>query len=135
LQELSADLNSQLSQAEYDLAKKTIKYDIASSYITDEGLVNLLGCYFKTDEKGHWLTGYGDSNITTLTISGALYGTDSNALGKSTFNYREGCQKLTTLVIEEGVKEIKNSLAYGCKALKTVTLPDSIETIGAGVFS
>jgi hypothetical protein len=93
------------------LTKKTIKYDIASSYITDEGLINLLGCSFKTDEKGHWLTRYGDSNITTLTISGALYGTGSKALGKDTYSYQNGCQKLTTLVIEDGVKEIKDGLA------------------------
>lgn len=69
---------------------------------------------------------------TTLTISGDGYmpnGTDQcwrTALGN---------RKLTSLIIEEGVKSIMEGAFYGQDKLKSVTLPSSLEFIGESAFA
>ncbi len=40
------------------------------------------------------------------------------------------CPRLKTLILEEGVRHIPDKLAYGCKALEQVVLPESLESVG-----
>lgn len=41
-----------------------------------------------------------------------------------------GCEKLKTLVLEEGVRHIPDKLAFGCAALERVSLPGTLESAG-----
>ncbi|MCI8577163.1 MAG: leucine-rich repeat domain-containing protein [Lachnospiraceae bacterium] len=44
------------------------------------------------------------------------------------------CLFLDTLTAEEGVRHIPDQLAYGCTALKQVSLPDTLESVGRNVW-
>lgn len=45
-----------------------------------------------------------------------------------------GCLSLGTVILESGVRHIPDRLAYGCKALKQVVLPDTLESVGRSVW-
>ena len=47
----------------------------------------------------------------------------------------EGCRKLTSIVIPNGVKKIAKDAFYSCDGLKSITIPDSVETIGRNAFA
>ena len=46
----------------------------------------------------------------------------------------EGCSKLTSVVIPEGVREIGNDAFWGCDALEQVFLPSTLEKIEYNAF-
>ena len=44
------------------------------------------------------------------------------------------CQKLTTLIIPDGVKSIGNYAFSGCTSLTSITIPDGVTSIGEAAF-
>ncbi len=56
---------------------------------------------------------------------------DGKSNGTSVFS---GCTRLQSLVLEEGVCHIADKMAYGCTALRQVSLPDSVKSVGINVF-
>ncbi|MBO5333772.1 MAG: leucine-rich repeat protein [Clostridia bacterium] len=81
---------------------------------------------------GDSLTWVFDERISTLTISGtgAMYDYDSN--NRPWEDYEDIIKKL---VINDGVTTIGDYAAYSCSKLATVTIPDSVITIGNRSFS
>jgi len=67
-------------------------------------------------------------NLTSVTVSGSTVET----IGTSAF---QGCTKLTSFDIPEGVKTLGNSSFSGCTTLSSVTFPTSLTTINSSVFS
>jgi len=52
-------------------------------------------------------------------------------IGYSAFN---SCFGLTSIVLPQGLKSIKDDAFSGCKSLQTITLPKSLSSIGADIF-
>lgn len=63
--------------------------------------------------------------LTSITITSNL------EVGKYAF---AGCEKLETVVIEEGVTEIPECMFMNMQAIKSLTLPSTLKTIGAYAF-
>lgn len=59
--------------------------------------------------------------------SAQILGATGRHFGTDVFS---GCEKLKTLVFEEGVRRIPDRFAYGCTALWRVKLPGSLESVG-----
>jgi uncharacterized repeat protein (TIGR02543 family) len=66
------------------------------------------------------------NDFTALTIPATLTGLSSSAFANNL--------NLTSAVIEEGVETVEPSMFWGCRALKTVTLPKSFKEIGQAMF-
>ena len=86
-------------------------------------------------------SGYCGDNVTwtyveatqTLTISGSGAMNDYN--GSTSVPWYRFREKLKTAVIEEGVTSIGVSAFYGCSGLTSVTIPNSVTSIGSGAFA
>lgn len=87
------------------------------------------------DTQGRLYTVFTDcDNLTTFTFiptEQRLY-SDEYATGLTPW----GCEssKVDTIVISEGVTEIPDYMLHGAKALKNLTLPSTLITIGKGAF-
>lgn len=68
-------------------------------------------------------------------IGGTAFWNDKQDLGlaESTFGYRYA-DKLTSIVIPEGVTRIEAGAFYGCLALESVSLPSTLEYVGDSAF-
>ncbi|MBQ6996540.1 MAG: leucine-rich repeat domain-containing protein [Lachnospiraceae bacterium] len=67
------------------------------------------------------------ADIEKLTIPGSV-----KLIGYQAFLY---CNKLETVVIEEGVETIENEVFRDCTSLKTITIPSSVTSMGESTFS
>lgn len=77
---------------------------------------------------------FSGSGLTEITIPGKISvelipgTTKAGFVGESAF---EGCESLETVVISEGVISLeKNYIFRNCTALTSITLPESLETVG-----
>ncbi len=75
---------------------------------------------------GENLTWKFDESTGTLTISG-----EGEMMEKTWGDFKE---KITRVVIEDGVTSIGEDAFYGCSGLTTITIPDSVTNIGPGAF-
>lgn len=66
-------------------------------------------------------------DVENLTIPGCV-----KIIGRQAFHY---CDKLETVVIEEGVETIENEVFSNCTSLKTITIPSSVTLMGDSTFS
>ena len=64
--------------------------------------------------------------ITSVSIPGTISHVSKNAF--------EGCQNLKSIILGEGVKEIRNEAFKDCTELQEVSLPKSLRTIGDKAF-
>lgn len=69
---------------------------------------------------------FSQKNIETITLNGTVKWAETGQ-----FN---GCSKLKTISIGDGITSIPGGCFYGCKLLNNVTLPDSITEIGDSAF-
>ncbi len=69
---------------------------------------------------------FAQSGVKRVRMSGGgeWYGTDLFS----------GCLRLRTVVLEEGVCHIPDKFAYGCRALRQVTVPESLRSVGRNVW-
>ena len=66
-------------------------------------------------------------DVENLTIPGSV-----KIIEQQAFHY---CDKLETVVIEEGVETIENEVFKNCTSLKTITIPSSVTSMGDSTFS
>ena len=96
---------------------------------------------------GNSVTSIGESafnycdNITEIHISDIakwcdidFHNSSSNPLSENAYLYLNG-NKITVLVIPEGVDSIKNYAFYSCDQLTSITIPNSVTSIGDDAFS
>lgn len=69
---------------------------------------------------------YGNSNLTSITISTAMTSIGSNAF--------YGCKGLVSVTIPDGVTKIGDSAFRDCFSLESVTMPNSVKTIENHAF-
>ncbi len=69
---------------------------------------------------------FSQKNIETITLNGTVKWAETGQ-----FN---GCSKLKTISIGDGITSIPGGCFYGCQLLNNVTLPDSITEIGDSAF-
>jgi len=70
-------------------------------------------------------------DVTSVVIPSTHDGRTVKYIGRSAF---EGCDKLTSVIIPEGVEEIDTDAFKGCTKLETISLPTSIKKIETGAF-
>ncbi len=121
-------------------------FDIATSTLTISGDVEPLS----SNEKGYYYlwSEYGDI-ITSVIVENAT------TIGKSAFWWFDkltsvelsdglkniergaffGCSSLQSITIPSGVKSISDNAFGKCEGLVSIIIPDSVESIGAGAFS
>lgn len=87
---------------------------------------------FVDDQCGDNATWEYDSN-GTLTISGTgdMYDFGSGHTGP----WKEYRDRITTVVIEDGITSIGSGAFYNCRSVTSVTIPDSVTSIGIDAFN
>lgn len=90
-----------------------------------KGIVDKLCFYLDTASKGEDLT----SNIKTIYIPSTV-----KIIPKRAF-YGQYLTNLNAVIISDGVQRIEEESFYGCKALKTVILPESVNYVSENAFS
>ena len=78
----------------------------------------------------------GDSDITTLDLSGSISSNDGTsytitAIGGTAF---DGCTSFTPVILPESLKSIGDNAFVNCTGLTSITLPDSVTTIERRAF-
>ena len=67
------------------------------------------------------------SDVENVRVTGNVYDVNQYAF--------EGCDFLESIIFDEGVKYIDDSVFYSCEELTTVVLPKSLERLGHNVFN
>ena len=73
---------------------------------------------------------YGCTGLTEVNFNA----TNCTTMGDNTFPVFYGCTSLTTLTIGNNVQNIPDCAFYGCSGLKSVTIPNSVTSIGKSAF-
>lgn len=73
------------------------------------------------------------TNLVSVTISSDIYNGDDDTMGNSC--HFQGCSKLESVTIAEGITVIDYNMFYDCPALTTVVFPKSLRRIGSGAFT
>lgn len=105
------------------------------SYISkDAKTVNLT--YEKSSDDPYETPIEGDLIIPgKVTYGGVTYTVTGVGVGYSLVRPFYNCERLTSVVIQEGVKEIGKMAFQGCTRIKSVSLPGTIESIGNSAFT
>lgn len=94
--------------------------------LTDDGF------QYKINEAGNVTITHYKGDASELVIPASIDGKRVSTLAYGAFSNNE---KLTSVVIEEGVGALENSAFYNCANLAKIDLPSTITSIGYGVFS
>lgn len=126
-----------------DTETKTLVKGCATSVIPDDGSVTAIGynafagCTALTDiEIPHTVTQIGNyafanTGLTEITLPSSLTAKSISSMGSAFKN----CNRLKSVVIEEGVKVIGENMFNGCASLTEIVIPDSVTAIGAAAFN
>ncbi len=113
--------------------KKTLKKTL-SIILTVLMIVTSAPMVFATDIVASGTCGAEGDNITwTLDSEGTLI---ISGEGEITYNpaFRDYCNSIITVIIENGVTAIPNDTFNSCENLRKVNLPDSLTSIGISAF-
>ena len=66
--------------------------------------------------------------------SGLFYHLNANSCVSAIYKYN-GCKSLQSVTIPDSVTSIGNSVFEDCSSLQSVTIPDSVTSIGDGAFA
>jgi len=125
-----------------DTENKVLVKGCSTSVIPDDGSVTEIGEKAFKDCVGltqiaipHTVTKIGnyafaDTGLTEITLPSSLNATVTSNMD-SAF---KGCNKLKSVVIEEGVKVIGQFMFSGCSKLTEMVIPDSVTEIGYSAF-
>ena len=92
-------------------------------------IVNKDGYLFYTYENANYLLGY-VCNDTQLTLPSSY-----NGQGYEIYVYAfNGCSSLTSITIPDSVTSIGGDAFSGCSSLTSITIPDSVTSIGQSAF-
>lgn len=94
--------------------------------LTDDGF------QYKINEAGNVTITRYKGDASELVIPASIDGKRVSTIAYGAFSNNE---KLTSVVIEEGVGALENSAFYNCANLAKIDLPSTITSIGYGVFS
>jgi hypothetical protein len=89
---------------------------------------------FETSIQNNTITiiGISNKNITSLKIPKKIAGKKVTAIAEDAFS---GCEKLTSIIIPEGVISVATNTLSGCLALTEITIPSSLIDIDRSVFT
>ena len=86
-------------------------------------------------ESGKYMNGTCGDAMWKLQSDGTLRISGTGAAKAPAAGTGWAAEDVQSLIVEEGITEIAGSLFRGCSAMKTATLPRSLQTVGANAFS
>ena len=109
-------------------------FDFAGTYVAEKPDINDLWTYEQIGGKWY-ITGY-NGNSVGLTVPSSLVinGAETQIAGIKSINTNNGVD-VETLVISEGIAEILENALSGKTKLSSITLPQTITSIGTNAFS
>lgn len=109
-------------------------FDLAGTYVAEKPDLSTVWTYEQINGKWY-ITGYtGNSVNLTVPSSLVINGTETQIAGIKSINTNEGVE-IETLVISEGIAEILENALSGKTKLSSITLPQTLTSIGANAFS
>ena len=109
-------------------------FDLAGTYLAEKPDLSTVWTYEQINGKWY-ITGYtGNSVNLTVPSSLVINGTETQIAGIKSINTNEGVD-IETLVISEGIAEILENALSGKTKLSSITLPQTLTSIGANAFS
>ncbi len=109
-------------------------FDLAGTYVAEKPDLSTVWTYEQINGKWY-ITGYtGNSVNLTVPSSLVINGTETQIAGIKSINTNEGVD-IETLVISEGIAEILENALSGKTKLLSITLPQTLTSIGANAFS
>ncbi len=109
-------------------------FDLAGTYVAEKPDLSTVWTYEQINGKWY-ITGYtGNSVNLTVPSSLAINGTETQIAGIKSINTNEGVD-IETLVISEGIAEILENALSGKTKLSSITLPQTLTSIGANALS
>ena len=94
---------------------------------------NPQGLQFFLQDDGTYIVSVGDAKYLSTIEIPATY--QNGAVVGIDGNGFHGCPKLTTVTIPDSVTSIGNGAFSGCESLTSITIPNSVTSIGYGAFS
>ena len=90
--------------------------------------------YDATNDSGYLVGYYGDETELTLPDSFMAYNGEKVTEYEIYDSAFRGCRSLTSITIPDSVTSIGGAALEGCTSLTTVTIPDSVTSIGGSAF-
>ena len=119
----SSDLAASLSHTYAEAGDYTVRIACAEGETWSPGAAITSG----SSTTNYGLCGQGGKSGTYPTLTGVRFGDGMRLDVQYAFS---GCTGLTSVTIPESVTSIGNSAFYNCSSLASVTIPDSVTSIG-----
>ena len=109
-------------------------FDFAGTYVAEKPDINDLWTYEQIGGKWY-ITGY-NGNSVGLTVPSSLVinGAETQIAGIKSINTKEGVE-IESVIVSEGIAEILEGALSGKTKLSSITLPQTLTSIGANAFS
>jgi hypothetical protein len=105
---------------------------VATSQTADAAGANTYQYEYDPEKGGYYITYiYGDNPTGKVELPGSYNGQPVIGIKHGLFAYE---QKVTSVTIPYGVKDIGDNAFYFCTELRTVTIPSTVTRIGYGAF-
>lgn len=90
---------------------------------------------YALNEEGYYeITGFvpNGTEVVSITVPSKINGIEVTSIADQAFYY---CTYLKSVTVPDSIKTIGNYAFAGCNYLETVTIPDSVVSIGEGLFA